>query len=929
MNGHYLKLARARKYDFNFKFFISSTYPYKQYADIIAQASLSHGGLANPGLDFTDWTVPAWLSDAQWCFQDRTADFVALGIDFASTDAMASWSIELTGHGYNEVRHMRRSCMVALVQAWYEDGGVITTTPWGLGFIGVISEVSPAFSPRINGEFKMRVDGLSHFLSVLRMSPRSYGKRNIAQGSPITFSSTLLDPTPLYNRGEFVGTQVVLGASNATDGVLWGPPACSAEPPYPENFLRILPGDPLIWEIYLWPPTGYSDQYQWLSVGARASGIHKRGYGNYILTLGDDLGHTPYAIPFPWLRLPGNDDVDSGDVGIVCYSQKRVEELFDIGSASWVYEWRTKYPDVRFDTARDFACVDAWHDATDYVPWGTTPSIKDTPPLEIRTGAGPAAPSFTWTGDGVNTTGMQPGRSLSRRYYDTPNARWVIGTDTNAAADFMSNDYPAPLAGARTGVDPQWCVLSLGQLNCPLSVNFDPAGTYPKTMTVNSTYGLSAVGQAIVAGQRFAYDSLTGTTINVTAWYGTASIVGSGNFVYQYDVQAATTRYGYKVSTVRISRKPGLSHIKIGEIHASYLNGTLMEPDAPEEDHWQLDWGALGSPENGLSFYPGPDAVTTGVYDIAIPYDQDNPEKNRFTQLIIIAFDMRGNSHLRAATDPLYVQDGGYFLVNEIEVFASQTTAGTTIIEPPVVGEILDRLLIDEVGVPSNNLDIARDIAEVYFDAQSTSQSSYANVLNDMLGNYGLVMTESLDGTLHIHGDPWRNSTTGTIPQIGTLTEADIASITEQYSKLDTIAQAKIQARDASGRTSYVGVYPAIPNKYGEITSGDSRLYVATSQKNADDIAGGVYRKTNKSSSFTVEIAGFMPCLTPFQLINIDVSQGAALADDVRDISGLFVIENVRHKIDLGSPLAKGRPSSKNWTTTFTARSLRMIHRMV
>ena len=927
----------ARRFDFKLRFYVGTD----SYPELWATGQ-SWG--SPTGYDMADWPVPSFVTSptvvydpniyglATGAYTEVTSRITGITISEQVTGAFAPWTVTLEAYNFDPALFRRECVFVCTMQVGYDYLGTYTWTPWGIGFIGAIKSFEPSATHEFNGPFKFIVSGVGHFMDLKQLAPRNWGKRNIAQGRTATLSTTLIDPTPLYNKGEFVGTQVVLSASNLTDGVLYGPPAASAIPPTTANMQVTWPTKAFIRELYLWPPSGYGQEYQWISVSADVYKILTLGAGVFRGDVGDDQNRscffhtlTPY---------PGSPGGARNEIGIFCYSQTCVEELFDMSGASWVVEWGATYNHF-ISATQDYVIAvggaqvsggvsPTMHNPIDdTVIWSTNRSWFPTDPLDPKS---ECLDNYTpirncWTGATINPSSVVLGQSLARRKWDTPNSRWIINTDTNVATDWTASDTPLPAGGLKSDT-PQWMTLDLGDINCPTKDNFDPTGAYPKSMTLETTYGLADSGSGIVNGQVFTYDSKTDSVLHVTAWSGNTFTVGAGNAVYQYDTVTHLAKRGWRIGSIKLWRKPGLSHIAQADLHASTLTGSLRTPGTA---NWTLDWGKLGDPKNGLALRPPASTVDSGLVQIDLPYDPNNPEKHRYTQLCLVVHAMRGNG--RAATDPLRVQDGGLFLLNEIEVFPSEvikTLGGTSTMTPATAAEVIKDILVSELGVPSAKVYI-EPWASQPFSSQSTSKASVSSVISEIAQTYGIVVCEALDGTLHISLDPWWPSPVEGRPVLMQFDTGSLCSIRESHGEIHAVSQARITARDPEGKISFQGIYPGTPGVYGETAGEDGRVYIAVNQTHANRVAESVYKKAAYKLEGTFEFVGPVHWIRPYQIFTLywpyTTVDGAPFAGRWY----YWTVESVSHEINMGVPLGSEGGGAKNWVTTVQARAFSYV----
>ena len=922
MHATSIALASAHAFDFKARFYFGG-----DFVDLW-NSGCTWGSAA--GMDFNDWAKPSMLTDqnlaVQYQFTELTSKITDLSIGHQGTTSLAKWSVTLSGHGYDSVLMARNKTVACTLQM--RNG--TTWTSEGLGFIGCIVGFQPQASFNINGAFKLIVEGVGHFMEMKQLPPQSWGKINLAEGKNCVWSSTLSEPSQLVGIGEFVGTQVTLGPENAVDGVVYGPPAVSANPPSHDTY-QTFNEAPRIREVYLWPPTGFGPEYQWFAVSADVTRILTNGKGYFQSQVGRDKYGNPESCYYhtftPWPAGPGGP---TDEIGIFCYNRTCVEELFDISGAAWVVEWGKSMPGYFLNPNQDYIIAvgsqqpgkagtgPTIHEPIDdFVIWSTNSAWWPTEPVDYHGCSDSYIPTRDcWIGNPFNPSTLSAGKSLARKYWD--GAKWVLGKDTDNVTDWSVNALPLPL-GVPRNLSYECATLDIGAVDCKLDLSFTPGG-YPKTMTLDTTFGLSDSGSVQVSTSVFTYDSRTNTTLNITGGPSSGSAIGAGNQVYQYDTVANVIRRGHRISHIRFWRKPGLTHLAFAELHASYLTGNLRLPQPTDPippdgtvDPWWLDWGAIGDPKWGITIAPPRSVVTSGLVEVGIPCLADNPEKNRYTQLFLRCWHMQGNG--RAATDPLYTADGGYFMLNEIEVFSEQMTNPFETFTGSTAGEVIKRLIARELGYPRDKIVVSSEVPS-QFKSQTTVKTKCSNILSELAQSYGLVIYEALDGTIHIEVDPWW-PTTRTPTSIAATFAFDrnmLAFIEERADGLHAIAQAKITARDPEGKFTFTGLYPKREGTFGDIVGGEG-VYIASNQTWADKIAEAIYKRNDNNIFLDVTAIGPLHWLRPYMIVTVDwpYEDGAARHPT-------WIVTNVNHGINFGNAL-EGQVSAKDWTTGFTLQA--------
>ncbi len=956
MSQHTFALPGAMQFDFKMKFYASRAKTYREIwgnPDMPTQESMG-------SFDFTDYTNYSFVSNPAYDFVEVTSKFVEMTMTYYATGSLGVWNVKLTGHGFDPTKLRREQAFVCLMQSDYRNAsGVWTSTPWGVGFIGVIKSVAPSVSPQMNGQFEMEVEGIGMYLSKDVLRARTWGKYNIAKGKNCTWSSTLLDPTPLYNKGEFVGTKVTLGPDNAVDGATFGPPAVSLAPPSGKNLYRDTPGHAYIREVYMWPPTGYGPEYQWISVSADTKYMLTKGKGQFKSYIGDDENHTCYwgtESPFPnhATGLPWYGDTGQRtEVGLFCFSRRRVEELFDTSGISWIVEWGKAMDGYTLSPTEDFVVINGGElhgPASDGVFWSTNPNYVPNVPHDISRGCSENGPTYEWFGSWnngpINPASIPAGSGLARRVCDAPNSRWILECDTNTKAEWFITDIPSPASwvnteqrgqGGLSNVGPaqyedcEFAIVDLGALNCLTTQNFDPATVNASgvKMWLDSTFGLSLTGQAVVNNQRFRYKERGSDYLLVDAWYGNAFVVGAGNSVYQYDTVKGITKVGYRIRNINLWRKPNLSHIQNGELHATIYQGQVAPPNemqpnpTPPPDNvpyeWWTEWPGPGDAKRGIQLRPTQDAVKTGLISIDLGYDPANPERHRYTKVCVVCTGMQGNGFMYPVGDPKYIADGGLFALNEIEVFMDELTSSDGSPTPANVGDVITQIFTKELNFPANRLNIQTYVWSTIFSSQTTTRAKYANVLSELLQSYGCVAVETLQGFVDVKINPWWPDDESNEKAFFTFDKTNIASGPMEYGQLNTVAQAKVICRDPQGRTTFIGVYPTTPYALGDYVESSGGPLVASSQANANKVAESVYKQNSLNSTASFTAVGPVPWLKPFMVIGLTWDQEEG--DVVWSARNLWLVKSITHRIDFGNPLSDGGPSGKGWTTSFECQA--------
>jgi hypothetical protein len=950
MSEHSYQMPSAMKFDFKMKFYASKTTRYRDFWNS------ADWPMVQFSTDFTDWAEPAFLTKSDYAFVDVTSKFVEMTINSYTAGAVGLWSVTLKGYGFNMEQFIRERMFVCLMQVDYRNAsGVWTSTPWGIGFIGGIKSVAPLASSQRNGEFTIVVEGVGQYLSKDTMNAKVWGRYNIAKGKTCTWSSTLAEPSQLYNKGEFVGTQVTLGPENAVDGSTFGPPAVSSAPPSGSDLLRDLPDHAFVREVYLWPPSGYGYEYQWVSVSADVHHMVTKGRGYYFPEKGSDENRTCFwHTVTPW---PGSPGGMRSDVGVFCFSRRRVEELFDLSSVAWVVEWNKAMNGGYLSAVEDFIVAapnGAVRDtAGDGVFWSNNPSYR--PSLDIRSGeCSEHRPYVEWDAGGpwdngpITSTSIPAGSGLARRIWDVANARWILERDTNTKADWMVTDIPSPAAwvdteqwsepgpqgqiavgGPADYQDAEWAIVELGQLSCSVQSNFDPTtvnsnGVY---MNLDTTFGLAPSGYAMVNNQKFYYTVREPERLKVTAWYGNSLVVGAGNPVYQFDSVANVAKTGYRIRDIKLWRKPNLSHILNGEVHASPYSGELLLPDAmienptppPDQipESWWLDWPGPGDPKYGVQIKTSQDAVTSGLVSIDLGFDPANPEKHRYVKVMILCQSMRGNTFLYPEGDSRRIGNGGYFMLNEIEIYLDEVTGGG---EPLAsnLADVLKSIFKNELKFPVTRLDIWPFIKRVGFASQTTTKTNFQTVLSEMLQSYGAVIVEKFQGVIAAKKDPWWPDDSYAPQYDYMFNKSSVVAVPQEYGALSTVAQSKVICRDPDGRMTYIGHYPKQPGAYGEFIEAAGGTMIAKSQAEADKIAEAAYKRASHQSRGSFTCVGPVPGLEPFMLVYIDWDQDEIEVD--WKPYQMWVVSSVTHRINFGNPVGGNSPSSKDWQTAFEAQ---------
>lgn len=942
------------KFDFRMKFYASRALTFKEF-----WAKPDAPFPAGFNFDFTDMTDYAFLSVQAYDFVEVTTKFVEMTMNHYTAGAFGLWSVKLTGHSFDPSRLLQDHTIVCLMQIDYQNAsGVWTSTPWGIGFIGAIKSLQPAVSSQINGQFEMVVEGIGMYLNRDTMGARTWGKYNIAKGKNCTWSSTLQEPSILYNKGEFVGTQVTLGPENAVDGSTFGPPAVSANPPSGKNLTRNFPTHCFIKEVYVWPPSGYGPEYQWVAVSADTRNMLTKGVGSFTSHL-----TTPPADSWNqnrecyWSTDNAYPEAPGGnrwEVGLWCYSRNRVEELFDTSGCSWVVEYG-KAKNHFISPVEDYIVINSGtitDPADDGMFWSTNPSYVPNVPQTI-TSCSEHPPVYewpgTWNNGPINSASITAGYSLARRKWDDPNDKWILDTDTDTKADWMISDLPSPgywmdvnqwdntgnwwaNSGPATRPDSEFAIVDLGEMNCALSENFNPTTVVLSgvKMMLDSTFGLSPTGRGDVNGQTFDYTERGTDYLLVTKWYGNTSIVGAGNKVFQYDIVKGVTKRGYRVRDIKLWRKPDLSHIKAGELHATTYTGSLHipsdvqpnpTPPPPEIPYeWWVDWPGPGDPKTGVTISPNVDAVKTGLVTITLPYDAANPERQRYTKIMVLVTLMQGNGYKYAATDPKYIQDGGLFALNEIEVYADELTTSDGSAQPYNIGDVVVRILSKELGIPANKIYCESYMWNTPFSSQSTTRNKYQNVLSEMLQSYGAVAVEMPQGFIQFLCNPWwPDQTETTLTEYFKFDRSTIASVSQDYESPYTIAQAKVICRDPDGRMTYIGLYPQTPFSTGEYVESNGGTMIAGTQTRANKIAEATYKMNSHLTNASFTAVGPVPWLKPFMVVGLDWTQEEEGCTWTARY--LWLVKSITHQIDFGTPASQEGPSGKNWITRFEGQS--------
>jgi len=948
MSEHSYQMPSAMKFDFKMKFYASQTTRYRDFWNS------ADWPMVRFSTDFTDWATPAFLAKSDYAFVDLTSKFAEMTINSYTSGAVGLWSVNLKGYGFNMEQIIRERMFVCLMQVDYRStSGVWTSSPWGIGFIGGIKSVAPLASPQRNGEFTIVVEGVGQYLNKDTMNAKVWGKYNIAKGKNCSWSSTLAEPSQLYNKGEFVGTQVTLGPENAVDGSTFGPPAVSSAPPSGQNLLRDIPGHAFVREVYLWPPSGYGYEYQWVSVSADTHHMVTKGRGYYFPEKGSDENKTCFwHTVTPW---PGSPGGSREDVGLFCFSRRRVEEFFDLSSLSWVVEWNKHTSGAYLSPVEDFivgAPGGAVRDvAGDLVYWSNNPSY--VPTLDIRNGVcNEHRPTiqWDWASGPINSAIIPAGSGLARRIWDVPNSRWILERDTDTKADWMVTDIPSPAAWVDTDQwsepgpqgpiavggpadypDSEWAIIELGQLACTVQSNFDPTQVNtnnPVWMDLDTTFGLAPFGYGMVNNQKFYYSKREPDRIQVTAWYGNSYVVGPGNPVYQFDNVSNVVKTGYRIRDIKLWRKPNLSHILYGEFHASPYTGELLLPDAmvdnptppPDQipDSWWLDWPGPGDQVHGLQIKGNKDNVTSGLISIDLGYNPSHPEKHRYVKVMVLCQSMIGNGFMYPEGDPRRVDDGGYFSLNEIEVFLDEITGSGEALASNLA-DVLRSIFKNELKFPVTRMEIWPYVEGVGFGSQTTTKTNFQTVLSEMLASYGVVLNEKLQGVIAVKKDPWWPDD-DYAPQFDyVFDKTNVTSAAQDYTALSTVAQAKVICRDPDGRMTYIGHYPKYAGAYGEFIEGSGGVVIAKGQAEADRIAEAVYKRSSHQSRASFSCVGPVPGLEPFMLVKLNWDQ------DEIDVDwkpyDMWVVMSVTQKVNFGNPVGGNSPSNKDWQTTFEAQA--------
>lgn len=925
-----IELMKASEWDFEFQFWVGN-----QWEDL----SESLGSMPH-GFDFRDRTTwPIEVTDWSAYGGSNVTQYISsMSFNtYKASDTVGRWdaSLGLYDWPYNSEDSRGTSIIARLrIKARMADGSSLTPIwgPWGLFFLGWISDISP-ISNYEGCSMTMNVGGMMQYLDLAFLEPITWGRDNIALGKEVSMSTTLADPTNLINTGEFSGTRVSLGADNAVDGQLWGAPAASGDVPIGAGV--VYGPDFKIREVYAKPPTGYSSDYQWVTVKSgntaygKPIGLVKDGvgwaYSIYHVTGGDDppppycsegwqAGPTGGAIPWS-PKNPGTG------LGVFCANRARVEELFDLSGAAWVVEWKSN-PNFHLDEDDGWVALVVENDTevSDFVAWSTTPGSWTKPDVWTKHHDSECSlGTWGWTGQPVDSNSWVDGRSLARQYYDSGLGKWKVGFDTDTKNDWLFNESPNPGHSIR-GNDPEWFILKLGDIDCKVAVTFDPA--IHTTMYLDTTYGLLYSGHAIVNAQVFSYTGRTATTLTGIVWEGTMSTIGVGNGVLQYDDNTAQTLHGWRLSHIDIVRRPMMTHIRAGQIFGSRATGDLMEPDAPAEDHWYEDWPVLGSSPNGYQLNPNHRAIATGILSVTFPYDVNNREKWRVYQLLFLCNEMMGNSYFYSASDPAYRADGGYFLINEIEVYPDDLQTGIDLLPNTSTAADVVRFMITQAGIPTDAIFVPT--FSYPFKSQATSRASTTDIVSSLAKMYGLMLYERPDGTIQIINDPWYPNGYGSGFEF-TLTPENISQVDERIGKENTYKQVRLSCRDPEGRMGFIGVYPYYYSGdtepiYGDTYTNEGEIFVVADQSKADMAAQAVYHRLSMEMSATFTLVGAATWAHPFQIFNVNYWDRGVTGDvDGRPsvMWPTWVIEGVMHEVRFGGMSGE----EKSWVTTIDAKA--------
>ena len=749
-------------------------------------------------------------------------------------------------------------------------------TEWAVWFFGYITQLTTAQDFRLSVDGTLTIAGASQYLQYNQCAPIVVGTQNLAAGKPVTASSTIADPYLDLHSEDWRGL---------------APPSVLPDNVVDENMetLWVSNGEPsdIDWEkcgamgisveeLFLWPPTGYSDDMQWFHVYTSGWPTDNNSWEGYIRSYsatGAIIGQIStkedrFRALSPYAGAPGHI--------IFCKNQTVFERYFDPGECA-VIEWgAVSQGTFSFDKnngSLGFKGAGDTANEGDSLVWGN--------PVLDSVGDDQLTKRAAWVTEGYMSV-PAAGHSIRRKPRSGGNP-YNMFTDPCVGPDWFIESYtvnPGEVRGDYRNIDDwrgEWISVDLGTLDLVLGQSLTNSGGDPAdgNITVrmgesDTTDGLTNSGSIIIGSEIIPYtgrtpSQLTGVTRSAPA----AHAMGEPLFQYENSLAINT----WPISIVRIRRPLGIMPVILaGGVMTSKIDSPRM-PSPADEAAWRADWDNKWTREFTANTLPSHqwDFAGTRARHVCVlvkqmasyggvTADAINEFSTRVTLVapcpprvstfptsgkiavcrspenddIVFAYteigtDTYGRVYFEIGDISDQIQQaiyapgcqvlflGGRAKLNELTVERFMVTMpGEATLDNSRPQEFLKYILTHRFNYPDTSVTIPVDDYPAIVKAY-TAKGKYIDVLNELALQYGFYLIEMPDSTIRIVRDPWYTVGSALEDMDYDWKESNAIICALDDPQANDVSQVEVTVKDVILDEVGTFVYPARPRLYGEV----------------------------------------------------------------------------------------------------------------
>lgn len=842
-------------------------------------------------------------------FIEITERVEALRVDFNESDGVSLWRASLNGRRYDSTLMDNDNSVVAQIRQRPYNGSLATWSPWRVFFIGYIRECKIGDDGAMAKTWDMDVEGLSQYAATTETPPRHYGKNDLAEGKPVTVSSTLEDPYQEFGTGEYTGFPELSGdmVNDADMSTLWisnGIPDPNVETPYA--------GGMEINEVYLQPPLGYTTRdHQWIEVYCKRWDTDSDNLKYFCLTNKqttykpvhyDTPDHEPWDAYVPnqnWVQLPNSSmPAEEGSFVILTFNRPRFLEFFPEHASATVIDLRPHIiGSFELDVEGDFLLMRQGHvNAVSNVWWTDAGNAEwqSIAPYAISGDDG----TF-WQGSMITV----PPRGHSFRRDPCG-----YGPELDAAKDnlgYWETDEVRPTPGYYFSGEAEWVAVDLGEMG--ITVEEEVSASELDTIKLSKEpLGLRSAGYIKINAEILAYterDSDNNELHNLSrGLFGTSAATHpEGSVIYAIEslMEENNATTSYLVSSVSWKRKP-----------VEYLPGKLIVPD-----QFELYLSNFSDP-----IYPSdPDWDEPKGQGGWQDYWERVQVVNAWRQTTwLSSFQPRRVRHVLMIINKM--TDGQRVKLNQFSVWSDQVDVieippgadeeSRDAIDGAYSGAIVLDLLTGDIGLDPA-LFTMEDDGRPYSDLRTTTSNVLA-VIRDICRRTGCSVVFDLDEEVTHRYNP--------LYPLADLEDIDITWDRDNARKVDltrpfrhNVKQVVIRGVESNDQETFKAVFPLDPLTLGSTIEIED--WILEDPNDASLMAEYVFRQRNAPLTAIVTPIGPAEWVRPGQrhVINWDMDEHGQYLR-----SRNFVVTGVQWSLDFGG----ADPGAKGWATSIQLKEL-------